>query len=253
MTMKTGDFVACTGLYKKLVYELGHSSHVILIVGGPGCGKSSFVRQFLRERDYEVADVSDIEDAASVTTRISSLVGSGNLQNLLKDETRSKRVVWLDDNLGVGLAAVTACHRGSVQLLAACTSRQLSKHTAFRKKCTILKMNYPSKIKCSRFLCDLYPSVSEETIVNVVRAVNCSLPRARLAIENFGISDFIGDLRKMDMNIYDIASSVLKCARGYEDVFEMTHVGNYHARDIPVSARTEDHSRHSRNRNKRNG
>jgi hypothetical protein len=56
----------------------------------------------------------------------------------------------------------------------------------------------------------------------VVEGVNASIPRALMAIEQTGISDNIEDRRKMDMSIYDIAESVIKIAKTYDEVRTMT-------------------------------
>lgn len=228
--MNTRDFVACTGIHKKLVHELNNGTPVILVVGGPGCGKTSFITQVFQERCYVVLDISEIQDVETLCITIKAFNSKGKIEELIVQDTqrttrtksKTKRAVWLDDNIAMGAVAAECCLAAGIQMLATSTSRQLSRYAQFRRRCTILKMNYPTKQKCLKHLCESYPNIGQEHIKNVVAAVNCSIPRARLAIEYFGFSDYIGDLRKMDMTIYDTASSVLRLAKTYEDVREMT-------------------------------
>ena len=220
--MKTSDFVACTGIHKKLVHELNNATPVILVIGGPGCGKTSFIQHVFMERHYNVLDISQIQDAETVCITIKGFCSKGKIDELIRQEKKTKRAVWLDDNVAMGATAAECCLKSGIQMLATSTSRQISRYAQFRRKCTILKMNYPSKQKCLKHLCESYPNMNQLEIQKVVVGVNCSIPRARLAIEHFGFSDYICDLRKMDMTIYDTASSVLRLAKSYEDVREMT-------------------------------
>lgn len=189
--MKTSDFLACTGIHKKLVYELNHGTPVILVVGGPGCGKTSFIQHFLVERQYKVLDISQIQDIETLCMTIKGFQGTGKIENLINETQKTKRVVWLDDNISMGVPASDYCMSMGIQMIATSTSRYLSRYAQFRRKCTILKMNYPSRQKCLKYICELYPDVSELEIQKVVVGVNCNIPRACLAIEHFGFSDYI--------------------------------------------------------------
>lgn len=54
-----------------------------MIVGGPGCGKSSFTRSLLSERGFTVADVSDIYEKEAVSKRVKSFCGKGGLDTII--------------------------------------------------------------------------------------------------------------------------------------------------------------------------
>lgn len=133
-----------------------------------------------------------------------------------------KKAVWLDDNLVMGPVALAAASPFGVPVFATSSAKQLAKHPGFRKKSLILKMNFPSKTKCMEFMKRNFPSTDLILMSSVVEGVNSSIPRALMAIEQNGISDNIEDRRKMDMGIYEIAESVLKIAKTYDEIRTMT-------------------------------
>ena len=62
--------------------------------------------------------------------------------------------------------------------VATSSAKALSKFPAFRKRCTIVKMNYPSKQKCAKFLRGKYPDCDVREIERIAEGVNGSIPRA---------------------------------------------------------------------------
>lgn len=220
--MDTSEYVSCTGIYKKICAAIYGSAPCVLVVGGPGCGKSSFTRSLLLERGFNLADVSDIYDKEAVSKRVKSFCGTGGLETILSTFTSSKKAVWLDDNLVMGPVALAAALPFGVPVFATSSAKQLAKHPGFRKKSQILKMNFPSKAKCVEFMRKRFPSTDTSLVSSVVEGVSSSIPRALMAIEQTGISDHIEDRRKMDMGVYEIAESVIKIAKTYDDVRTMT-------------------------------
>lgn len=222
--MLTSEYLSCTGIYKNLVSVLNSEkpNKCILVVGGPGCGKSTFSKQLLVERGYNVADVSDICEREAMVKRVKTFCDTGGVDKMVQSTNSKKKAVWLDDNLQMGTAALTSASAFDVPIVATSSAKNLSKHPTFRKKCTILKMNYPTRPKCLQYLHNLYPDVPIEKLTGIVMGVNASVPRAIHAVEQIGVSDYIEDRRKMDMNIYEIAESTLKMAKSYGDVKAMT-------------------------------
>ena len=221
--MKTSDFVACSGIYKSLAGALHNGSRVILIVGAPGCGKSSFCRAFLKERGYCVADIVDILEKESVTRFVRSFCDTGGVFAMMNSiKKQEKKVVFLDDNLAMGMAAYEALDKSSAVLIATTTAKMLSKYPMFRKRCTMLKMNNPPKKQCLAYLSGVYPDHSSEDLSKVIDNVSGSILRARMAIDQGRVSDYIEDMRKMDMSVYDIVASTLKMSTSYEDVAFLT-------------------------------
>eukprot|EP00873_Tetraselmis_striata_P026950 jgi/Tetstr1/447214/TSEL_034651.t1 len=137
-------------------------------------------------------------------------------------DKKSRKVIWLDDTLQLGTVVLASVSGLDVSILATSSAKNLSKYPTFRKKCSILKMNYPARPKCVQHLHMLYPDVPMEKLSGIVAGVNGSVPRAVTAVEQIGVSDYIEDRRKMDMNIYEVAEATLKMARSYEEVRAMT-------------------------------
>jgi hypothetical protein len=81
--METSDYISCTGIYKKICAAIYSSEPCVMIVGGPGCGKSSFTRSLLSERGFKVADVSDIYEKEAVSKFVKSFCGKGGLDTIL--------------------------------------------------------------------------------------------------------------------------------------------------------------------------
>ena len=219
--MLTSDYVSCTGVYKSLAAALNASAECVLVVGGPGCGKSTFSRQFLAERGFAVADVGDICERDAMVKRVKGFCETGGVDAML-GPLAARRAIWLDDNLQMGTVALACAAPFGAPVVATSSAKALSKFPTFRKRCTIVKMNYPSKQKCAQFLRGKYPDCEIEEIERIAEGVNGSIPRAVNAIEQIGVSDYIEDRRKMDMSVYEIAESVVKIARGYEEVKAMT-------------------------------
>lgn len=222
--MLTSEYLSCTGIYKTLVAALisDAPSKCILVVGGPGCGKSTFSKQLLVERGYNVADVSDICEREAMVKRVKTFCDTGGVDMMVQLCKFHKKVIWLDDNLQMGTAVFASASAFGVPIVATSSARNLSKYPTFRKRCTILKMNYPNKTKCLQYLHNLYPAVPMDKLAGIVSGVNGSVPRALNAIEQIGVADYIEDRRKMDMNIYEVAESTLKMAKSYCDVKTMT-------------------------------
>lgn len=219
--MLTSEYVSCTGVYKALAAALNSSAECVLVVGGPGCGKSTFARQFLVERGFALADVGDICEREAMTKRVRGFCETGGVDAMVAP-LAARRAIWLDDNLQMGTVALACAAPLGVPVVATSSAKALSKFPTFRKRCTIVKMNYPSKTKCLQFLRGKYPETDSLELERIAEGVNGSIPRAVNAVEQVGVSDYIEDRRKMDMSVYEIAESVVKIARGFEEVKAMT-------------------------------
>ena len=219
--MLTSEYVSCTGVYKSLAASLNSGAPCTLVVGGPGCGKSTFTLQFLSERGYMVANVSDICDRDAMTRRVKTFCDTGGVDSLVQRLSKN-RVVWIDDNLQMGTIAISSASAFGVPVFATCSARAISKFPTLRRRCNIVKMNYPSKPKCVELLKTMFPGEDVSRLESIAAAVNGSVPRAISAVNQSGVSDYIEDRRKMDMSVYEIAESTVKIARDYSEVKIMT-------------------------------
>lgn len=219
--MLTSEYVSCTGVYKSLAAALNSDAPCILVVGGPGCGKSTFSRQFLAERGYTVADASEICEREAMTRRVKTFCDTGGVDSIVQSLS-AKKVVWIDDNLQMGPLAISCASAFGVPVVATASARAISKFPTLRRRCKIVKMNYPNKQKCTEFLKKRFPDEDAARLERISAGVNGSIPRAVSAVDQIGVSDYIEDRRKMDMSVYEIAESTVRIARDYSEVKAMT-------------------------------
>lgn len=222
----TRDFAGCSHAARALASALASGAPGVIVVGGPGCGKSSFARALLAERGFVVADASELADRAAVARCALSLRPAGGLLSLFAAPhgSAARRAVWLDDNLAAGAWALEAAAAWPADagpgpvVVATATSRALARYAAFRRACRMVRMNFPPRRQCEALLRAEFPDAAPEAVARAAADTRCSVPRARHALANGTRLVHVEDLRRSDMSPAAAAESAARSRGAYDDV-----------------------------------
>ena len=176
------------------------------IYGEPGCGKTSFIYNILKEMNYDIIkyDAGDIRNKSIIDTITKHNMSDTNIMSLFHKKPQ-KIVIIMDEIDGMnngdkgGINALIKLIRPKKtkkQRLEEITLNPIicignyhidKKIKELMKVCNVIELKTPTKVQTNNILTDLLPNLDESLKINIVNFIQ-------------------GDLRKLS-NVYDIYKS----------------------------------------------
>ena len=176
------------------------------IYGEPGCGKTSFIYNILKEMNFDIIkyDAGDIRNKSIIDTITKHNMSDTNIMSLFHKKPQ-KIVIIMDEIDGMnngdkgGINALIKLIRPKKtkkQRLEEITLNPIicignyhidKKIKELMKVCNVIELKTPTKVQTNNILTDLLPNLDESLKINIVNFIQ-------------------GDLRKLS-NVYDIYKS----------------------------------------------
>jgi len=170
----------------------------IYIYGSPGCGKTFFIKQLLKEMNFDTIhyDAGDIRNKSLINTITSNNMSNKNVLTLMKKQTQNIAII-MDEIDGINNG-----DKGSITALIKLIRQKKTKKQKLESKTLnpivcIGNYFFDKKIKELMKVCNVF-ELKTPTNAQMVKIINHKMPDVNKETEGMLLNYIQGDMRKLD-------------------------------------------------------